>query len=99
MQAMANTPVRSYPLRNFNEPSIFVLGPRAGQKVIPQSMQAHVGDRGGSIPPNVMGMNFGNQQALLAQQNSNMEALERRAQRERDRSGSLSGVSRDADRA
>lgn len=40
------------------------------------------------------GIAFGNPQAMLAQQNSQMEALERRSrQDQRDRSGSVSAVS------
>lgn len=49
-------------------------------------------DRSGSMQPGAMGMPFGNPQVMLQQQNANMEALERRNQRERDRSGSVAGV-------
>lgn len=84
-----NQPVRSYPVRPYNEPAVFVLGDRHGQKVYPGGAPP---DRGASIPPG-MAMPFGNPQAMLAQQNSNMEALERRGGRERDRSGSMATVS------
>lgn len=30
-----NQPVRNYPLREINEPSVYVVGDRAGQKVYP----------------------------------------------------------------
>ncbi|RDX48809.1 hypothetical protein OH76DRAFT_1404360 [Lentinus brumalis] len=79
-----NQPVRNYPLRPVNEPAIFVMGPRQGQKVFP-------GQEGAPMPhgPGRPGMSYGvpgmpipgNPQAMLAQQNSNMEALERRRQR------------------
>ena len=61
---------------------MFVLGDRAGQKVFPPGME-----RGAPA-----GVPYGNMQAaMLAQQNSQMEAMERR-NRERDRSGSVTGV-------
>ncbi|RPD56646.1 hypothetical protein L226DRAFT_537921 [Lentinus tigrinus ALCF2SS1-7] len=79
-----NQPVRNYPLRPVNEPAIFVMGERQGQKVYP-------GQENATMPPGMgrSGMNYGipgmpvpgNPQAMLAQQNSNMEALERRRQR------------------
>ena len=84
-----NQPARNYPLRPVNEPAIFVMGERQGQKVFPNA----AGPGSVSIPPAPYrpGMNFGmpgmsmpgNPQAMLAHQNSNMEALERRAQRDR----------------
>ncbi|KIP02984.1 hypothetical protein PHLGIDRAFT_37652 [Phlebiopsis gigantea 11061_1 CR5-6] len=78
-----NQPVRPYALRPANEPAVFVLGERAGQKVFPPGMA----DRG---QPGPMGIPFGNPQAaMLAQQNSQMEALERRNRQERDRSASV----------
>ncbi|GBE85421.1 predicted protein [Sparassis crispa] len=91
-----NQPARVYPLRPLNEPSIFVMGEKMGQKVFTGSGgSAPPGERQQSLPPPMaaMNMNFGvgmsgNAQALLAAQNSNMEALERRSQR--DRSGSMS---------
>ncbi|KII91012.1 hypothetical protein PLICRDRAFT_28867 [Plicaturopsis crispa FD-325 SS-3] len=79
--SLLNQPVRQYPLRHVSEPLVFVAGERQGQKVPPsgQPPQPHH-----PVPP------F-NAQAMLAQQNSNMEALERRAreQRGRERSGSM----------
>lgn len=84
-------PARQYPLRQHNEPAVFVLGERQGQRVLPSGSV-------GGMPPNVGGMGAGmgmgvgvggrsDAQAMLAQQNREMEALERRSQRER--SGSM----------
>ncbi|EPT00247.1 hypothetical protein FOMPIDRAFT_1122965 [Fomitopsis schrenkii] len=73
-----NQPVRNYPLRPINEPAVFVVGDNIGHKV-PLPIQ-HQG------PADRQGMNtgfMGNPQAMLAQQNSNLEALERRNPRER----------------
>ncbi|KAM5536932.1 hypothetical protein V8D89_009479 [Ganoderma adspersum] len=85
-----NQPARSYPLRPVNEPAIYVMGERQGQKVFPGGggpgpmPMAPGADRGGmnypGMPP--MGMPR-NAQGMLAHQNSQMEALERRAQRDR----------------
>lgn len=82
-----NQPIRSYPLRLINEPAVFVIGEKTGQKVFP-----HGAPGPGPLPPQQMppnahphpGMNF-NPQAMLAQQNSTMEQLERRRERERER--------------
>ncbi|KAI0345581.1 hypothetical protein BDW22DRAFT_1324421 [Trametopsis cervina] len=82
-----NQPVRSYPLRQPNEPAIFVLGPRQGQKVYPGGASPAglpVPDRG--MGPGPMGVGFGDQQAMLAHRNS---TLERRNRAERERSGSM----------
>ncbi|CAL1713720.1 unnamed protein product [Somion occarium] len=88
-----NTPVRAYPLRTPNEPHVYVIGDKTGQKVYPQGMGGPPAERQPSIPPAAMGpmgMNYPmNAQAMLAQQNSRMEAMERNA-RERERSGSMS---------
>ncbi|CCM00989.1 uncharacterized protein FIBRA_03037 [Fibroporia radiculosa] len=78
-----NQPIRAYPLREINEPAVFVMGDKLGQKVYPRGAAA---DR---QPPPALGVPFtpgmpANPQALLAQQNSNMEALERRNQRDRN---------------
>lgn len=84
-----NQPVRNYPLRPINEPALFVMGEKIGQKVYPNQ---HTGSAERPGPPS-MGMGFGgigNSQAMLAQQNSNLEALERRSQR--DRSASMNTV-------
>jgi len=82
-----NQPVRAYPLRTVNEPGVFVAGEKSGQKSYPPGgpMQMH-GSSGPSTMPTApigMAMNFSQQQAMLAQQNSNMEALERRREHER----------------
>ena len=82
---LMNQPVRAYPLRTVNEPGVFVAGEKSGQKSYPPGMQMH-GSSGPSTMPTApigMAMNFNQQQAMLAQQNSNMEALERRRERER----------------
>jgi hypothetical protein len=79
-----NQPVRSYPLRNFSEPAVYVMGDKAGQKAFPPN----AGPQGGmgGMP---MGMPFNSQQAMVAQQNSNMGMLERRREQEqRARAGS-----------
>ncbi|KAI0655423.1 hypothetical protein C8Q70DRAFT_923724 [Cubamyces menziesii] len=91
-----NQPARNYPLRQVNEPAVYVLGEKQGQKVF-----AGAGPGPGRGPPGVdhptaadMGMGYGmpgmnmpgNPQALLAHQNSNMEALEKRAMRDRSAS-------------
>ncbi|KAI0292392.1 hypothetical protein BC826DRAFT_936865 [Russula brevipes] len=89
--AIQAQPVRQYPLRQHNEPAVFVLGERQGQRVPP------AGPVGG-MPPNVgvgvgagvgVGVGVGGRpdaQAMLVQQNREMEALERRNQRERSAS-------------
>lgn len=81
-----NQPVRAYPLRAINEPAVFVLGDKTGQKVYPNTgAPIGMGERQPSIG---FGAGMGapaNPHALLAQQNSNLEALERR-----NRSGSMS---------
>ncbi|KAF5380264.1 hypothetical protein D9757_008212 [Collybiopsis confluens] len=104
--AVANQPVRMYPLRQVNEPGMFVTGEKLGQKSFPPGMGPMGGGMpGGGMPnpgmanpgmpnpgmPNMgsMGGNMGmggpmggyNQQhpqAMIAQQNSNMEMLEAR---------------------
>ncbi|KAJ3868863.1 hypothetical protein EV359DRAFT_31371 [Lentinula novae-zelandiae] len=80
--AIANQPARMYPLRQVNEPPMFVAGEKLGQKVFPGQ-----GGMSGGMPSGSAGMGMGmgmgafNQQqaqALIAQQNSNMEMLEAR---------------------
>ncbi|KAI0088622.1 hypothetical protein BDY19DRAFT_994000 [Irpex rosettiformis] len=81
-----NQPIRSYPLRPPNEPAVFVVGPRQGQKVYQN------GGAPGSMPGPDRGMppiGFGDPQAMLAQRNNAMEALERRNRAERERSASM----------
>ena len=93
MPALAAQPVRSYPLRPYNDPPVFVLADRQGVKSHSSGLPGGGGmERGQSLAPNMMGMGFGGPQAMLAQQNSAMEALERRS-RDRDRSTSMSTVS------
>jgi hypothetical protein len=86
-------------LRVVNEPSVYISGEKMGQKVYPPGAGTMHG-----VPPPVppmqqpgMPMNFSQQQAMVAQQNSNMEMLERRREQERarNRSGSTSTVSED----
>ncbi|KAF9561307.1 hypothetical protein CPC08DRAFT_664416 [Agrocybe pediades] len=80
--AMLNQPVRNYPLRPVNEPAVFIAGEKAGQKVFPPGSQMHASS--GPPPATIgLGMAYTQQQAMLAQQNSTMEALERRRERER----------------
>ncbi|PFH46794.1 hypothetical protein AMATHDRAFT_153824, partial [Amanita thiersii Skay4041] len=91
---MANQPVRQYPLRVINEPSVYVMGEKAGQKVFTPGAggPGHPSPMHGGGPPmpvgaggmGPLGMPF-NAQAMVAQQNSNMELLERRRERERMR--------------
>lgn len=83
-----NQPARAYPLRPVNEPSVYVAGDKLGQKVYTSGVNPmHGGSGPGPMPPATIGigMNFNQQQAMLAQQNSTMEALERRRERERER--------------
>jgi len=87
-----NQPVRQYPLRPVNEPPMFVSLERFGQKVWPQGHpQPHAQGMQGPGPgpqmPQQIGlpMNMNQQQAMVAQQNSTMEALERRRAQERER--------------
>ncbi|KAI0265690.1 hypothetical protein BC834DRAFT_878455 [Gloeopeniophorella convolvens] len=77
--ALQAQPVRQYPLRPHNEQAAFVLGERQGQRV-PAS-----GGVGGMPPAMAVG-GRPDAQAMLAQQNREMEALERRTQRERSAS-------------
>ncbi|KAG1729048.1 hypothetical protein EDB19DRAFT_134758 [Suillus lakei] len=76
--SLLNNPIRHYPLRQINDPPIYVMGDRAGQKAFTHAAGPHQG----GMPQ--VGMN---PQAMIAQQNSNMEALERRRERERTRDG------------
>jgi len=98
-----NQPIRAYPLRTPNEPAVYVIGEKMGQKVYPNQGGPPGGgppmERQSSMPSGAMGpmgMNFGmggNPAALLAQQNQNMEAMERR---QRERSGSTNVGARGA---
>ena len=82
-----------YPLRPVNEPAIFVMGEKAGQKVYQPGANVSRPNPGPMAPPGVP-INFAQQHAIVAQQNSAMEALERRRERERarERSGSTTAV-------
>ncbi|KAJ7807300.1 hypothetical protein B0H14DRAFT_2873734 [Mycena olivaceomarginata] len=83
--ALMNQPVRTYPLRVFNEPAVYVVGDKAGQKVYPPGAGPQTGGMGG-MP---MGMGFNPQQAMVARQNNDMALLERRREQEqRARAGS-----------
>ena len=67
---------------------MYVSGDKLGQKVYQPGMgPMHGGSGPGGMPPATIGigMNFSQQQAMLAQQNQTMEALERRRERERER--------------
>ncbi|KAH7927673.1 hypothetical protein BV22DRAFT_263416 [Leucogyrophana mollusca] len=93
--SLQNAQVRQYPLRPINDPPVFVMGEKAGQKVYPPGTAPAPQGMPSGAPPGPMPPIAMNQQAMLAQQNSNMEALERRRERERgggrDRSGSMTG--------
>ncbi|KAJ6478514.1 hypothetical protein C8R47DRAFT_1138590 [Mycena vitilis] len=81
-----NQPVRSYPLRIYNEAQVYVMGEKAGQKVYPPNAGPPGGGGMGGMP---MGMPFNSQQAMVAQQNNNMNMLDRRREQEqRARAGS-----------
>jgi hypothetical protein len=71
-------------LRQITDPPIYVMGDKMGHKAFPQQSP---GPHQGGMPP--VGMS---PQAMIAQQNNNMEALERRRERERTRDGSASAV-------
>lgn len=87
-------PIRQYPLRPVNEPAMYVMGEKLGQKVMLPSQRP--GQPSGAMP-NMPGMGVGmggmgmagmgggmqHQAAMLAHQNREMEALERRQARER----------------
>ena len=82
LPALRNQPVRAYPLRPLTEAPMFVHGERQGQRVPMQPRQ--------SMPPastipgmGAMGGGMQHQAAMLAQQNREMEQLERRQARER----------------
>ena len=94
--ALMNQPVRAYPLRTVNEPSVYVTGDKAGAKMYPPGgSQMHAGPGGpGPMPPTTIGlaMNLNQQQAMISQQNNAMESLERRRERARDRTGTTAGV-------
>ena len=82
-----NQPVRNYPLRPINEPALFVVGEKIGRQA------PHPNQHQGSAELQVKATGFGgmgNPQAMLAHQNSNLDALERR--NPRDRSTSLTAV-------
>jgi hypothetical protein len=82
---------------------VFVLGERQGQRVPPSGpvggMPPNVGMGGGAGPGVGVGVGMGvggrpDAQAMIAQQNREMEALERRSQRERSGSMNPAQVSR-----
>jgi hypothetical protein len=92
-----NQPVRTYPLRIVHEPPVYVAGEKTGQKVYPPGSgpMHNVPPPGPPTQQLGMPMNFGQQQAMVAQQNTNMELLERRREQERARvrNGNTGGVS------
>ncbi|KIM74153.1 hypothetical protein PILCRDRAFT_828437 [Piloderma croceum F 1598] len=118
ISSLATQPVRPYPLRQVNEPALYVMGDKMGQKVYPGGhplgagggmggggggMGGGMGGMGSGMGSGMggmgMGMNTGpggmnpgamggvgpasglGMQNMLAQQNREMEALERRAGR------------------
>lgn len=80
--------MRAYPLRAVNEPHMYVLGEKAGQKVYASQQQSHTTGMPtalGTVPTAMQ-----HQAALLAAQSREMEALERR--QARDRNANMAGV-------
>ncbi|TFK74744.1 hypothetical protein BDN72DRAFT_868414 [Pluteus cervinus] len=91
LQNLINQPVRPYPLPQVTNPAVFVMGEKAGQKIYPQGAgPTHTS--AAPMPPPGMPINFSQQQAMVAQQNSAMEAMERRRERERARERSASSA-------
>ncbi|KAJ7173646.1 hypothetical protein C8R46DRAFT_1083506 [Mycena filopes] len=85
LPALMNQPMRNYPLRIVNEPAVFVMGEKAGQKVFPNTGPQVAG----GMPGMPMGMPFNPQQGMVAQQNNNMAMLDRRREQDqRARAGS-----------
>ncbi|KAG6870998.1 hypothetical protein C0995_009095 [Termitomyces sp. Mi166 len=85
-----NHPVRNYPLRIVNEPAVYVAGEKMGQKVYPPS-----GPMQSSAPAMQqpgMPMNFSQQQAMVAQQNTSMELLEQRRREQEQRARAQAGA-------
>lgn len=88
MPALIGQPMRAYPLRAVNEPHMYVLGEKAGQKVYASQQQSHATGMPtalGAVPTAMQ-----HQAALLAAQSREMEALERR--QGRDRNANMAGV-------
>ncbi|KAG6808775.1 hypothetical protein H0H92_002955 [Tricholoma furcatifolium] len=85
-----NHPVRNYPLRVVTEPAVYVAGEKMGQKVFPPGTNPMQSSAPPLAPPG-MPMNFAQQQAMIAQQNSNMELLEQR-RREQERARVQAGM-------
>ncbi|KAF9783168.1 hypothetical protein BJ322DRAFT_1008233 [Thelephora terrestris] len=88
MNPALNQPTRSYPLQPVNLPAVYIAGDKVGQKVL----QGTAGGPPGVPPP--MGMGYpvpATTQSMLAQQNRQMEALERRNAEQRAR-GSMNAV-------
>lgn len=90
MPAHRNQPARSYPLRPVNEPAMYVLGENAGKKVFTNRQAGPAQAMGSMIG---MGGGMQHQAAMLAHQNREMEALERRQARERGSTAGSHGVS------
>lgn len=71
--SLMSQPIRTYPLRSVQEASVFVAGEKAGIKVPPTGPPGPMGMGNMGLP-----MNIHQQQAMLAQQNNNMEMLDRK---------------------
>ncbi|KAM6494099.1 hypothetical protein JOM56_010460 [Amanita muscaria] len=81
--SILNQAVRPYPLPMINQPPVFVLGEKAGQKAFPPgAAPMHGGGPPGGGQPMPPGMMPFSPQAMVAQQNANMELIERRRERE-----------------
>ncbi|KAG6879230.1 hypothetical protein C0992_004291 [Termitomyces sp. T32_za158] len=88
--SMMNHPVRNYPLRTVNEPSVYVAGEKMGQKVYPSGglMQSSAP----AIQQPGMPMNFSQQQAMVAQQNTSMDLLDQRRREQEQRARAQAGA-------
>jgi len=80
-----NRPLRKYPLQPLNEPPMFVIGDRAGQRMPPGGNRAPMpGQPGLGAHPaagmGAMGMHAGQQAAMLAAQSRSMDAAHQRQQ-------------------
>lgn len=95
MPNLRGQPVRTYPLRPVNEPAMYVAGENMGRKVPVPSMAGHPGRPpvhpmgAQSTMPGMVGIGGGvqHQAAMLAHQNREMEAMDRR--QVRDRAGAM----------
>lgn len=96
MPAFMGQPVRSYPLRIINEPAMYVLGEKAGQKVPYPPQRASHASHPAAHPQGAPMGGMQHPQAMIAAQNREMDSLERRQARERGAAAvSVRGLLRD----